>query len=210
MQYVLGVTGIAIGAAVAGFTAFVQITRHIGVTQKDPSATVADAIVVHTYCPKRSHIPRRGQLVVESACRLACDINVPLILAVGHTVPRESRTEAEIYRDYIKQHLPTCLGRVILGQNPEAQDTYQETKEAVRLLTLRGYKSLFVVGLQPHLPRITKHWAKLGGQLKITYVAVEGPKRYYIWEFLMFVSEWFIPPQSRRRRFVLNLVGRKK
>lgn len=190
--------------------AFLWRARRI--SQRPPSARVQafDAVVTHTYCPKHSKVPKRGERVAGAASRLAYDLNIPLILAVGHTVPGEPQTESEIYRYYIEKHFANHLPAIVLGQNPDARDTHAETREAARIAKERGWRRLVVMGLAPHLVRIRGYWREYERDFALTFIGVTGPQKYYLWESLMFLLEKLFPPNSKRRAMLLDLVGRKK
>lgn len=168
--------------------------------------------MLHTFCPKKSIVPFRGRLVSDAAYNIAKYFKVPLLVTVGKTVPGELRMECEVYRDYLVQRYGNEI-TIITGIDPVARDTYLETQEAIRICNKNGYCNILIVGLRPHLgSRIEKFWRKLTKnyeQIRFNFVAVDGPIKYYFWEFVMMLLEIPLPPQSPQRNFVLDLVGRK-
>lgn len=196
--------GISFLVYVAAFAA-----RAGRISQKIP-ALPPDAVVTHTYCPKHSEVPKRGRLAAEAGSLLAYRFHIPLVLAVGHTVPNETRMESEIYRDYVEKHFADRLPEIILGRNPAARDTHAETGEAARLAKEKGWRRLLIVGLTPHLVRIRGYWKEYEPDFTLSFTGVAGPKKYYLWESLMFILEIIFPPGSYRRTTLLDLAGRRK
>lgn len=210
MAYIALFGIIVFGLAAGSFAVFIMKALSAGREAKSGSEARFDAVMLHTYCPKHSIVPLRGEIVSESACDLVSKLKVPLILAVGHTVPGETRTESKIYHDYIRVKFPDCAPYIVLGEDSDARDTRAETQEAARILKARQAKSVLVVGIRPHLVRIQSYWQEFGKGLFISFIGVDGPKRYYIWEFIMLILETILPPGSRRREFALDIAGRKK
>lgn len=175
--------------------------------------TAFDAIVVHTYCPRGAvtELPMRGRLIAQAAYLMAKRFRSPIIMAVGNTVPGEPRTESEIYRDFIIRFYDQEIAhKIILGNDKNARDTWRETTEAYRIAMTSGYRKILVIGMRPHLARIIPYWQKINQEnLKIQFVGIYGPGQYYVWELAMIIAEFIIPPRTRRRNFVLNMVGRK-
>ena len=200
----------ALLVGVALFTSFTRKAGRIGEKESNLSKKSFSAIVLHTYCPKHSRVPARGRIVSEAAVRFASQWKIPLILAVGHTVPGEPRTESQVYHDYLRERFPEKTFNIILGKDLDARDTARETKEAARLAKEQKMGSLLVVGLTPHLVRIQGYWQDFSKDFSLSYIGVSGPKRYYVWEFCMFILEKILPPGSRRRQIALNISGRRR
>ncbi len=171
------------------------------------------AVSFHTYKPKSSIIPLRGKIIANYAYQVAEKLNVPIILSVGHTVPNESRTESEIYRDYI-----TSLSnydkkiKIITSNNLQARDTESEVATTFKQCLKNHYRKIGVVALLPHLIlRIIPYWQKINSKQKIQiyFNGILGPQKYIFWELIMLVLEFYIPPNSRQRKILLNLVNRR-
>jgi len=201
---------VALLVGIALFASFTRKAGRIGEKESNLSKKSFNAIVLHTYCPKHSRVPARGRIVSEAAVRFASQWKIPLILAVGHTVPGEPRTESQVYRDYLRERFPEKTFNIILGKDLDARDTARETKEAARLAKEQKMGSLLVVGLTPHLVRIQGYWQDFSKDFSLSYIGVSGPKRYYVWEFCMFILEKILPPGSRRRQIALNISGRRR
>jgi hypothetical protein len=180
--------------------------RMVGV---NTSKNKYEVIMAHTYCPKHSRVPYRGQLVVTRACDEARAQNVPLILAVGNTVPTDERTEAKIYQDFIVNELDGDDLEIILGQNSLATSTASETKEAARICRDRGFSRIAVCALEPHMMRVQKFWKQYSNEFHVDFLPVTGPLKYHYWEFCMLILERLLPQDSARRKFVLDMIGRR-
>ena len=171
------------------------------------------AISFHTYKPKNSIVPLRGKIIANYAYRIAQQLNVPIILSVGHTVPNESRTESEIYRDYIAS-LPKYNGliKIIITDNPNTKDTHREVTTTFNRCLKNNFTHIAIIALTPHLIlRIIPYWQKINSNQKIQihFNGILGPKKYIFWELIMLVLEFYIPPNSQQRKFLLNLVNRR-
>lgn len=139
-----------------------------------------DAICVHTYCPKEDveKLPLRGRLTIHQAYLLALRSQKPILLAVGHTVPGEKRTEAQIYASFLKRTYG--FKNVIIGSDPDARDTASEADEMLRLCKIHGFTKVMRFGSRPHLARISWHWNRVNGGKTLNY-------------FRTIFSHWFHP-----------------
>jgi len=169
------------------------------------------AVSFHTYKPKNSIIPKRGQMIAHYAYQIAETINVPIILSVGNRVPNEPRMESEIYRDYIFNNHGTDIP-IITRSGSKATDTNREVRESFTRCQELNIKSFGVIGLIPHLVlRIIPYWQKINvhQNVIIYFDGIIGPPQYIFWEFVMMILENYIPPNSKQRKFILNLVNRR-
>jgi len=175
-----------------------------------------DAVLVHTYKPTNGEIPDRGQAVLERGWLLAEYYKRPLLLVCGHTVPGEKRTEGAMYRDYALRNFGDAVN-ILLGEDPAVRDTAGETKEAIRIARTLDARHLLVIASRPHLYRVSALWQNIQrnfaglrrNDLYVVFYGEQCPAEYYLWEFTMLILEKFLPVGSRRRDFVLNLVGRR-
>jgi len=167
-------------------------------------------IAVHTYKPPHGVIPRRGRLVALEAKFMVDIFECPVLLAVGRTVRHETRTEAEIYRDYLYEIDQKI--KFIFGEKDEVRDTKSETEEMFRLCQVYDFNHVLVLGAWPHLgSRIIDYWQAVNQdqKLRVEFIGVKIPFYFYWWEALMWLAEKIIPPGSRRRQLVLDVSGRR-
>lgn len=166
----------------------------------------------HTYKPKNGIVPLRGRIVADCAYQRAEKLKVPLILSVGHTVKGENRTEGEIYRDYLYQKYGQQVP-IIVGQNSLVRDSYGEIQETYKIIQQLHFQYHGVIALLPHLVlRLIPYWQQVNQdkQPQVYFEGIWGPIRYFFWEFIMMILEFYLPPNSKQRKFILNLVKRKK
>jgi len=184
-----------------------------------------DAICVHTYCPKGDveNLPLRGRLTIHQAYLLAYRSQKPILLAVGHTVPGEQRTEAEIYASFLERNYG--FKDVILGTDPEARDTAREADEMFRLCKNNGFATVVRFGARPHLARISWHWnranwfrPKNSETVKTYFVGVYVPAMLYFFEVSFFLvdmglqfADLYLPQRLSKglRDLLLNVINRK-
>lgn len=198
-----------------------------------------DCVAVHTYCPKKDTIrlPLRGRLTIQAAYLLALRANVPILLAVGHTIPGDPRTEGQIYADFLYRNCD--FTNVILGEDPDARDTAREAKEMHRLCMVHGFKKVMRFGARYHLARISWHWNRINGwgtrnyfktifwywlhpgsqeTLKTYFVGVYVPAYLYFFEVPFFLvdmclqfADMYLPAKISKvlRDKMLNIINRK-
>ncbi len=170
--------------------------------------TTFDAVSMHTYHPRHGKMPERGRLVLLVGWLLARHFQCPLFLNVGYTVPGEKRTEGEIYRDYAFEY----MGREVdikADCSADARDTNSEVKAAIGAARACGARTILAVGLQPHMYRIRRIWKDASAEdLSVSFFGVRCPFVWYVWEVFMIIAEMVFPPDSRRRSFVFNTIGR--
>ena len=172
--------------------------------------TERPVIALHTYKPPDGVIPRRGTLMALEAKILASIFDCPILLAVGKTVRHETRTESEIYRDHLRQFDPDL--KFVFGEKDEVRDTKSETDEMFRLCQVHDFNHVLVLGAWPHLgSRIIDYWQAVNydQKLRVEFIGVKIPFYFYWWESLMWLAEKIIPPGSRRRQLVLDIIGRR-
>jgi hypothetical protein len=170
-----------------------------------------DTISAHTYKPDNAVVPARGWIILgevhEAIKRYGCKV----LFNVGHTVSGERRTESEIYRDaYVSRYGHDA--EIIVAADESVRETQAEVFHTVeRIEELHSHRHMLII-LAPHLKRAMKSWKRF---LPLRYGAemvikpVPAPARYWIWEALMLVIVFFLPPGSKRQEFVLTMVGRK-
>ena len=173
-----------------------------------------EVVLLHTYCPKNSIVPIRGQKVAKKAYHIAKLLQAPIVLTVGHTVPVEERTEAEIYRDYIYENLGNDV-EIILGNDPNVRDTLGETLESIKIMKQYDFKTFVRIATTPHLIfRIMPLWSKMETPSILShFIGVNTPK-YYLWEITMMIIEDFINLLPKKlslktRNFLLDMGNRK-
>lgn len=119
--------------------------------------------------------------------------------------------ESELYRDFIVDSLGYD-GEFLLGADANARDTLAETREAYRLCVERGARRILVIALKPHLRfRVERFWkATNASRLDVHFLGVPGPFRHTVREWAMVFINVVLPPGSKRRYWVFDLVGRKR
>ncbi len=184
--------------------------EHIGAWSPEKLAGPYDAIMMHSYCPGKEseHLPYRGRLLIFTAYALSKRFKCPIILTVGKTVPGSPLSESEIYKNYLQRIDNDCP--IILGRDSRARDTWGETIEAYRRAQESGCKRLLILGTRPHLARIVRIWKQVNKEKKLClyFLGVYTPLYYYIQETMAWYAEKMLPPGSRRRNTVLNILGR--
>jgi len=169
-----------------------------------------DAVSINTYKPSGGKIPERGKRVAEAAVRWAKWYKCSILHLAGQTIKGNLRTESEIYARYIREDLKADIS-IITGQNLANRSTYTDICETYKYCIKYGLKNIVVMGCWPHMPRIIKIWSffNKGDQIKVQFVGVEVPLRWYLWEFSMWIAEFFLPAGSQRRELILDLIGRR-
>lgn len=169
-----------------------------------------DAVIVHSYKPRNSIVPLRGEIVVSWGYFIAKQWNCPLILSVGKTVPGEKRFEGEIYRDFVLETFGDDI-KIITGSNPRVRDSHSEILESYKICLENNYQNICIIALRPHLAaRLIRYWKKTNkNNLSTTFVGPFGPLQYHFWEIITVGLELILPPNSKRRDVFLDFVRRK-
>lgn len=166
----------------------------------------------HTRKPACSIVPLCGQLILAASIRLAREAGCPLILSAGKTVPGETRTEAQIYRDEALAKFGAGNLQIITGMAPNIRETLGEARETNAACGRLGSKCHVAVALAPHIGRVRRAWRKanpLNMNPEVYFFPVKGPWEYWLWEALVLCGHLIFPAGSRRQALLLDLVGRR-
>lgn len=185
-------------------------------SEKSLHGKIFDVISLHTYKPylKRGEtmISERGQSVAMKAVILSNRFHCPILVAVGQTMKWTEKMECEVYKDLIEALNPDSL--VVTGIRGNVRDTKGEVAEMEKMSLEKGFKEVLVVGSWPHMVRISNYWKPIidKGKIKINFVGVHIPLRFYLWELAAWLFDGMIFGKILPRRYrelALNMISRR-